>query len=294
MEKIIYAFRSTQIDFRSILLASSIRSFAGKFKDCPIIIAYSKNPNKIPNNLRESIERLNITLIPFNLPDDFQREFFADFVKGAALIEEKYGSKTKNLVWLGPDTLVLKEPIDFLLPEPIAIGYRPVHHINIGLPISSPIDEYWRLIYELCDVPSNRIFSMETHADLNIIRPYFNAGSIVVRPSSNLFQNWWKKYQDCHLNQRYLNLCKKNPANHIFFHQAILSGLILNKHSKSEMIELPKSYNYPLHLHGQNLRNDKPETFDHLTTVRYENHEVLANAKFSQNIKKWLAKSGFF
>lgn len=290
MKKIRFAFRSSKIGFRDILLSSSIRNFAGNLRECPITIAYSNDPNKIPYEYQQILHSLNVNLMPFQLSKDFQGEFFADFVKGAEIVEKKYANETDYLVWMGPDTLILKEPAHFLLPKGKEIGYRPVHHINIGSHVDSPLDEYWNFIYKLCNVPTDRIFPMETHIDLDIIRPYFNAGSIVVRPSEGLLQNWWNTYQKGHKNSEYLELCKTNPHYHIFFHQAILSGIILNKYSKQSLLELPKVYNYPLHLHTQNYRQDKPANFEDIITVRYETRDILNNAKLPTPIRTWIVK----
>ncbi|UYP44954.1 hypothetical protein NEF87_001239 [Candidatus Lokiarchaeum ossiferum] len=290
MYKLIYAFRSTKIDFRTILLAASIRSFAGKLNECPIIIAYNDEHTKISHEHQQILKTLNVSLISFQLSKDFHNDFFADFVKAAGIIEKKVYNETENLVWLGPDTLIFKEPTHFLLPEGIKIGYRPVHHINIGSLFGSPIDDYWNLIFRLCEVPTERFFPMETHVDLDIIRPYFNAGSIITRPKEGLFQIWWEKYQQWHQNKEYLELCKVKPANRIFFHQAILSGLILNRYTKNSLLKLPKNYNYPLHLHTQNSRKDKPKDFEDMITIRYENRDILENIALPNHIKTWISK----
>ncbi len=290
MEKLIFAFRCTEIDFRSILLASSIRTFGGNLNNCPIILAYSNDLQIIPKHYQQTLQKLEVTIEPFSISKEFQGEFFADFIKGVAIIEKHNANKTENLVCLGPDTLILKEPSHFVLRAQDAIGYRPVHHTNIGSLYQEPLDEYWQLVYDLCKVSAEQVFPMETHADLNILRPYFNAGSLVVHPEAGLFQKWWDKYHEWHLNQKYLDLCKKKPVNHIFFHQAILTGLILNQYPKSKLRELPKTYNYPLHLHLKNPRKDKPTNFDELITIRYENREILDKSDLPLHIKSWISE----
>ena len=78
---------------------------------------------------------------------------------GAAADERYLQGRTGLLAWLLPDTLILNEPQEFLLQAQFQLGYRPVHHQNIGSVFDQPPNAFWRQIYRHCAVPEEHIFA---------------------------------------------------------------------------------------------------------------------------------------
>lgn len=281
MEKIIFAYASSASDPEAPILAASIRKFAGSLSDCLIWIFIPKSEKKIPKGIEEKLQSLNVQIIPFSVDADSKFPF-ARFVLAAATAESLAQGKTEILVWLGANTIVINEPKLFLLNENINLGYRPVHHTLVGSFYEKPIDPFWELIYRKCNVPEDRIFPMQTHVDHNTLRPYFNAGFLIIRPEKGLLQSWWEKYKELYHDSDFKEFYKKDDLYIIFIHQAVLSGIILSAMEREELQELPFMYNYPLNLYFECPIALRPLNVNDLITARYEG--------FEQEVPKWLEK----
>ena len=69
-----------------------------------------------------------------------------------------------------------------LLESDKALACCPIHHLRIGPRYDAPLDPFWRLVYDACGVPDDRVFLMHTAVDGDRIRPHLNAGLLAVRP----------------------------------------------------------------------------------------------------------------
>lgn len=122
---------------------------------------------------------------------------------------------------------------------------------------------------------------METHTDNTKIRPYFNAGMLITRPRENLLRNWSATFFALYQKPAFQEFYKKDRLYKIFIHQALLSGAILSNFKTDELLELPSTYNYPLHLFKEDITDHRPSFIEEVVTFRHEN--------FYQN-KKWAKK----
>jgi hypothetical protein len=252
------------------ILADSIRKFGGKFADSPIWAFTITKEEDFPKAALEQFISLDVQLIFFEPDHDVNTKFpFIDCVNAAATAESLVINKSKFLVWYGVNSIILKEPIDFILKENKNLGYRPVHHTLIGSIYDEPIDPFWEIIYDKCNVSEDSIFPMKTHVDHNILRPYFNSGFLIVRPERLLLQNYWRKYKELYNDPVFDAFYKKSDLYITFIHQAVLSGLILSTLDHNEICELSYNYNYPLHLHDETPLEYQPNSNDELITARF-------------------------
>ena len=130
---------------------------------------------------------------------------------------------------------------------------------------------------------------MKTHVDSNIIRPYFNAGCLIVKPEKAILQTWWHFFKNIHQKPEFKDFYQHDQLYRIFIHQAVLTGTILLKLEIQEIEELPFSYNYPLHLYFDSLPEFRPPHMNDLITVRYEEIEILNTFPlFNPTFKSWL------
>ncbi|UCD06150.1 MAG: hypothetical protein JSV98_02680 [candidate division WOR-3 bacterium] len=277
----------------ALLLIESIRSFGGGLSRSPIwcfVPDFGPKPSKA---FKEKMAVLNAELISFEIERDIARFFFAADIRAAALAESMAVSRTDILVWLSSNTIILKEPGDFLLADDRDLGYRPVHHTNIGSIYDEPIDAFWSSVYEHCEVPEDRIFPMKTHVDNNITRPYFNAGMLVLRPQRGLFSAWRDKFFRVYRAPEYAELYENDERYAIFIHQALLSGIILSNFGPDEIQELPPNYNYPLHLYKEDVTSHRPLSIDELIIVRHEGFnripEWIDKIPGGEQFKHWFA-----
>jgi flavin reductase (DIM6/NTAB) family NADH-FMN oxidoreductase RutF len=287
MEKLIFAYFSDCSDPKDLILAASIRKFGGSLSNYPIWVLTPKLEKNINNEIKDLFLSLNVDIIPFSTNNEPQFPFIT-YVLAAANAELLAKEKGKLLAWLGSNTIIFNEPQYFILDDDKNIGYRPVHHTNIGSFYDEPIDQFWQLVYQKCRVSKEQIFPMKTHVDHNKIRPYFNAGCLLVRPEKELLQLWWNSYKALHDEQDFKNLYSKNYIYAIFLHQAILSGLILATIERNKLYELPFDYNYPLNLYYNCPFVYRAKNINELTTVRYEDLENLKTVPIQDPLKSWL------
>ncbi len=77
-------------------------------------------------------------------------------------------------------------------------------------------------------------------------------------------------------------------------HQAVLSGIILSTLGTEEIQELPPTYNYPLHLHAQDVSEHRPSDLEELVTFRhegfYEDPEWIRKMPAKESLKHWIAE----
>ena len=289
---IVFPDKSSEAD--ALLLADSIRTYAGGLSQNPIWYFTPEFGKQLSAATRENLHTLNVKLVPFEINNESPRFPFTTEAFAAALAESMIYGKTDLMAWLGTNTIVLQEPTDFLLQHDKNLGYRPVHHTLIGSPYNEPIDPFWTLIYRYCNVPKDRIFPMKTHVETAKIRPYFNAGLLVTRPKEHLLQAWrdtfFKVYQEPPFQEFY----QQDERYRIFIHQAVLSAVILSNFATSEIQELPPTYNYPLHLLAQDATGNRPSCLEELVTFRherfYEDPEWINKMPAKKPLKQWIAK----
>jgi hypothetical protein len=281
-------------EMNTLLLVESIRDFAGSLSQSPVWCFVPQDEKELSSDFRTRLSKLNARLIPFETDQAVLSFFFAADIQAAAIAESMAVGKTTNLVWLSCNTLVLQEPSSFLLSDEKDLAYRPVHHINVGSAYDKPLDAFWKLIYQCCNTPIERIFPMKTHVDDLTIRPYFNAGILITRPRHKLFKTWRDTFFKCYQEPELAELYKQDQRYVIFVHQAILSGVILESFPEQRLQELPYDYNYPEHLYQEDVSTNRPTLLDELVTLRhegfYQNPDWKQKMPASESLKEWLAE----
>jgi hypothetical protein len=289
---IVFPSKSSEID--ALLLSESIRTFAGSLSQNPIWCFTPEHERQLPSAVKDRLFALNVTLIPFKIDREILRFPFTGEVFAAALAESMACAQTEVLAWLGTNTIVLQEPKDFFLKDGKSLGFRPVHHTLIGSPYNEPLDPFWTLIYRYCNVPKDRVFSMVTHVDGTRIRPYFNAGILITRPERHLLQTWRDRFFKAYRESAFQEFCQQDERYAVFLHQAVLSGVILSTFATNEIQELPSKYNYPLHLHAQDVTDHRPSCLEDLVTFRYEGFyedpEWMKKMPAKGPLRKWITK----
>ncbi len=253
--------------------ARSIRSQGGKFSKCPVWILVPNNVNKLTNLTRHELADLHVRLIPCRVPENALRFPFAAKVYGAAAAESLALGKTEILVWMDRDNIIINEPAAFRLSQAKVLGVRPVMHNLIGPLWDAPPDPFWQTIYRICNVPAESLFPMLTPVDSVAIKPYFNAGHLVLRPERGILRTWRDIFQQWYMEPDLRSFYRQNNLYAVFVHQAILSGVILANVQVEEIEKLPETYNYPLLLMNKMPARRRAQLLDALTTVRYDYYQ---------------------
>jgi hypothetical protein len=224
---------------------------------------------KIPAAAKSRLPSLGAELIPVKVDKSDAGFFFMPDVHAAAEAERRLEGEADMLVWMSPNTLVLHEPRELALPKGKSLAYRPVHIMNIGSRFDAPLDGFWTLIYRHCGVDEGRVWSVKTHVDGNILRAYINAGHLAVRPEAHIFETWLRKFKELYMHPDFTPFYSEGRYR-IFMHQAVLSAVAVTKVPKGELLELPPTYNYPIHLYEEDRTGRRPASVDDLVTVRHE------------------------
>ena len=288
------AYPSKNSETNAILLTESIRAFGGAMSNTPIWCFTPEFESSVSSTFKKRLDSLEVALIPFELGREAREFAFAGHVEAAANAESRALGQTELLAWLSPNTLVLQEPKAFRLKRGKSLGYRPVHHKLLGSGYGEPLDEFWTLIYEHCEVREDRIFPMRTQVEDIPIRPYFNAGSLVLDPGVKIMRAWLDTFLRIFQNPEYQRFYKQDTRYEIFMHQAVLSGVILSNLVVEEIQELPGRYNYPLNLYDEDRNTSRPESLEECVTIRhegfYEDPLWMEKIPARSSLKKWIGE----
>jgi hypothetical protein len=254
----------------ALILARSIRVFAGRFSDNPVWVCIPETEESISEVIRERLHSLNVKLVPFRIDPAASGFPFAGKVFAAAAAESLANGETETLAWMDSDSIVISDPKKLLLGDEKNLGCRPVDHTLIGSPYDRPIDSFWELIYRSCNVPAGQVFPMTASVDQQRIRPYFNAGLLVVRPQRGLLQLWRDAFHKFYRDTRFEEFYQQSRLYRIFIHQAILAGTILSTVDYQEIQQLSHLINYPLHMHTEYPADRRPAYMNELITCRYD------------------------
>jgi hypothetical protein len=297
MKDLIFAFMlGTGDDEKAALrLASSIRTFGGELCFNPIWLVSRNKEEELSDATRQKIFSLGARLINFDPQSLKTRVAFSSYVTAAAIAEGLAQGESSFLAWLATDALVLQPPVSLLLPAGKSLGACPVHLKLLGSGFEDPIDEYWELVYRHCQVDLAHIFPMQTVVDEQLVRAYFNAGLLVVRPERGLLRAWQSRFDRLAGLPEFRAFYAQNELYEIFIHQAILTGSILSLLKQDDFQPLPFEMNYPLHLHTKVAASHRPASLEQLITCRYEEYaEFFENPNLdeviyiSQPLKDWL------
>lgn len=274
-----------------LLLVKSIRSFGGGLAANPIWVLVPAPLGTLSDDTQKKLDQLKAQIIPFEIAPEILEFPFAAKIAAAAFIEARAQGQTERLVFMDHETLVLQAPDEFLISADQGLGYRPVHHKLIGSAWDQPPDSFWKLIYEVCDVPGENLFPMNTHIGERV-RPYFNAGMFIIRPEKGLLAQWQNVFLKWYRQPAFQVYYEKEPLYVIFIHQAIFTGVLLHNLKPGEMYELSDKVNYPLHLHKDIPGDQRPATMNALITVRYEDifdKPGWQQLPITEPLKSWLA-----
>lgn len=278
---------------QALLLARSLRAFGGALAGQPFWVYVPCDTVRSDPVLAEKLAAAGATTLDYTLDEEAAVFPFAPKTIAAGLAEDQAAATAPLLAWMDPDTLVLQEPSPLLLAAAKSLGCRPVDHTLIGSRISTPPDAFWTTIYDRCGILEDHLPTMTTSVDQQAIRPYFNAGLLVVRPQLGLLRAWSDAFLDVYLQPAYTVFYEQSPLYRIFLHQAMLAGVILARLAPADWLELPARVNYPLHMHADYPPAGRARRLNDLVTCRYDSaapkESWAARLAIDEPLRGWLA-----
>ncbi len=279
-------------EMETIIWVKSIRKFGGKYASNPVWIFVPNSIDPITAYTRRHLEELDAVLFCFKADERILRFPFAAKVLASAEAEKRAKGKYGLLAWMDPDNIFVNEPVEFEISPEKALAYRPVHHINIGSRYHEPLDEFWSLVYKDCRVPDEKVFFMKPTVEEELIRPYFNAGHLLLRPEKGILSTWAETFHRLYRKPEYVEFYKKDIRYAIFVHQAVLSAVILAELENKELREFPSKYNYTLNLYHQIPVHRRIKKLNDLTSVRIDSYDLpqywRSLMEIDEPLKSWM------
>lgn len=265
-------------------MVESLRTFGGRYQDTPVWIYTTDELITSEADALAKLASLNVEFRTSQVPQDATWFFLARKVFSAAQAEADAEGKAAILARLDIDTIFIQEPDEYLLPEGISLGYRPVFHRNINSLYTEPLDAYWTRAYQIMGIQESTVFPMVTPADGDTIRPYFQAGCIVVRPKRGIFRKWAEMFTHLYQDSIITELCKQDQRKRIFTFQVALTGAVLNNLDRSEMIQFSDRINYPIFFREMFGAKRDFHDMTNAVTVRYEHFFVNPPADWDKQL----------
>jgi hypothetical protein len=253
------------------IMLDSIRTFAGRHKDVAVWVYLTEGMLASESEHLEGIESLGGEFWLGEAPEEAIWFYLSRKVFASAQAEEEAEGEADILAWFDADTVFLQEPGEFILPQGKSLGYRPVMHRNISPLYDEPLDVFWKRAYEDMSVPESRVFPMLTVADGDKIRPYINAGCLVVRPERGLLRKWADSFRLLYKDPVLKEMCRQDELKRVFIHQVALSGAVLKHLGRDEMLELSSRINYPVFFREMFGAKRDFHDLSEAVTIRYEN-----------------------
>lgn len=272
-------------------LISSVRNFGGEFFNSKLWIMV---PEQQISDFRQNdhfVNDPNLEIINFQVTDDALMFPFAAKIYAASEAERLAEKEGVNLVFIDTNSLVFNEPKPFSLDEGISLAYRPVDHTLIGTHFDHPLDDFWALNYRLCGTIPDNIFPMSPSADENVLRPYFNAGIMVVTPQKEILRQWCMNFDKNFLSEEMEQFYSRNNLYRVFIHQTIFTSTILSMCEREILYELPPTVNYSLFLHEDYPDATRIKQLNEIISARYETFtesDWINKIPRSTRIDNWL------
>jgi len=279
-----YADNPNEVHFL-IPLVESIRTFSGKYKDATVWVYMLPELREQETKAIEKLVSYNVVVKDIEIPEEAAWFFLSGKAFAAAQAESEAVGKADILVFLNYDTVFLNEPDEFDLPSDKKFGYRPVMHKNVGLLFSEPLDSFWTQIYKIMTVDESTIFPMVTPADGDTIRPYFNAGLLVVRPEAAILRKWVEYYGKLYSDTLLRKMCEMDIRKRIFLHQTALTGAILNHLTRDEILQFSDRINYPIFFREQFGAKKDFNDITEVVTFRHESYFSNPNPDWEKKLK---------
>lgn len=175
-----------EICAQALLLIESIRAFAGRYRDCPIVAVAARPGLGVDRPTQDHLEALGVTYHEEPLNTLCAEYGSANRVYAAAWAADAFSVDT--LFVLDSDTLFLGEP------EPLGpdhdFAMRPVDvKGSASLGPDDPHEPYWTAVCGLAGLSVDALPFVETTLDRQRVRACYNGGYTAVRRASGILQH---------------------------------------------------------------------------------------------------------
>ena len=269
------------LEQQAILLASSIRRWAGDYANDEIHAYRPRTGPKLAAETYAALDRLGVVVHEEVLNRDHHHYVHANTLYAMARAEESLD--TEIIVWCDSDQLFLSEPSAFdLAPSSVAAGSSPHYQGPAHGPRSTgpghPLDPYWLQMYELAGVRARPY--LKTLIEGMAVRAFWNAGLVVLRRDAGLAHEWISFF-------RHLLDVGHIPSYGILNVDQLALAAILTRRA-GDVEQLSSPYNHNLALRA---RLPEPErSFELADIVCFHYHVWLNRENFLEDLRPRLSR----
>ena len=277
------------------LMIKCLREFGGEFSSAPVLVFYWDGYRTDLNEALAGYEGIEeIELLPLDLDDTLGDYFFGGKVSACAQAEEHAGPGVEQIVWFAADCLVINPPLLFDLGSAYDAAFRTVHHRNIGLLNSEPLNVFWKTVYSTAGL-EDTTRTIKSFVGGEAIRPYFNSHIFAIDPRLGFMKRWFALFHELVVNKDFQEEACNDQLHRIFLHQAILSALMIAELDWARIRHLPAEYSYPLHFHERVDRSVRPSSLNDLVCIAYEDlklhPDTVENIRIKEPLRSWMARN---
>jgi len=270
------------------LLTDSLRAFGGPLADAPVWV-YQADPEGAPcDHLAEP----GVEVLPVQPPSPIAEDWFGPKVTTLADAEARADGAFDTLIWIATDCLIVQPPALLALGTHADVAVRPVHHRNVGLLTTDPIDPFWHGVYDELAIDDVALVTRSFVGDLPL-RAYFNTHALAVRPELGLCRSWLDAFVSLAADDAFQAAACSDVQHRIFLHQAPFSALVASRVPEARIRILPPTYSYPYNLHDDVPTDRRAASLNDLVTVAYEDLSLkpadLRGITVCEPLRSWLA-----
>jgi hypothetical protein len=265
------------LEVQTLRLFESLRRFGGRLSHCPAYAVAPRPGPRIDGDARNALHELGVHYIEGHFNRDCAEYGSANRVAAAAHVEANFAHEI--LVVLDSDTVFLREPTELLLHDDVDAAVRPTDLKGIcteGEP--DPCDLYWQKLCSLAGIDYASIPWTCTTVDGVRIKASYNGGLVVTRSRIGMLQHWAEIFfssaraglaprLDTPRFRAGVGWVESDVGRWWGSNQAALSLALWSRTDR--VVELPETYNYPLHFHGHAHRSESARDADDWVHVHY-------------------------
>jgi hypothetical protein len=255
--------------YQGLLLSKSIRAFGGRVSNARIFALVPLSADGLDEKIKKAYFESKIEIIVFSIK--YENSIYPLGLKACAgaFAEDLLEAVSDNVIFLDSDSLLINYGEDLILKKNKAVGLRPVDKKLIGI-AENEDSEFWK---RLCDILGGQdFFEVETSAENEKIKAYFNCGFILFSPKEKLLSKWLDNFIKAGEDGQIQKICRETPLYGLFLHQAVFTCTVFEALNKDKIEILSPKVNFPLHLYKEYKADKKPGNISQLISLRYDTY----------------------
>jgi hypothetical protein len=210
---------SGRLEPEVVMMVRTLRAFGGRFSQCPVLAIQPRTGPSIAGSTWRALERLQVSYIERPIRHRFDWLGFANKPQAAVIADEL--AKTKHVVWLDADVLVVAEP--HALDAPHNDAHEVLACVEELGPVSSGpgdrFEPFWQALADAAGMHEGMPFVTAGPSGKRI-RLHFNSGVFRFRRGSGFANHYLELFEKLYA----LRIMPKDDPT-MFLHEQIIFSI---------------------------------------------------------------------